>query len=68
MGYANQYTNRKAKELAVKLFNKIDDERISMLMELSKSRNYLSRINFLHSEQESKHECIKKSMGKLKNK
>lgn len=40
----------------------------SIAMEISKNRNYLARINFLHARQNNKCEEIKRSLEKIVNK
>jgi hypothetical protein len=39
-----------------------------MGMEMSKSKNYLSRINYLFREHEEKFSNIRKEIGKISNK
>lgn len=70
LGYSNDFTNKKAQDLVMRLLAKTEKqaEKVSVSMEISKSRNYLTRINYLHSEQNFKYDRIKKSLEKTLSK
>lgn len=64
LGFTNNFTQKKAEDMAAKLFSKINNNNHPLAMELSKNRNYLFRMNFMHSKQQLKYQSLRESLSK----